>query len=193
MIRHRVKTAPSVEPVSLSEMRAQLGITQATDTSRDTIISARIKSAREMVEFYTRSYIINQTIVGYAEKFDGAMPLKGPVSSIVSVKYTDTSGTQQTIDPANYELDFVAGVLVPAHAYSWPYVRERPNSVQIEYIAGYGAASATVPESIRDAIKFIVGQWEVFQGTIEGGIRPLTIPNAAMQLLLPHVDYREFF
>jgi len=32
MIRHRVKTQPSVEPVSLSEMRAQLGITQASDT-----------------------------------------------------------------------------------------------------------------------------------------------------------------
>jgi len=193
MIRHRVKTQPSVEPVSLSEMRAQLGITQASDTSRDTIISARIRAAREMVEYYTRSYIINQTVVGYADKFDDVMPLKGRVSSIVSVKYLDTSGIQQTINAANYELDHIAGVLLPAYAYSWPYVRERPNAVQIEYIAGYGAKSEEVPEAIRDAIKFIVGQWEVFQGTIEGGIRPLTIPHAAMQLLLPHTDYREFF
>jgi uncharacterized phiE125 gp8 family phage protein len=56
-----------------------------------------------------------------------------------------------------------------------------------------GATASLVPESIKDAIKFIVGQWEVFQNSIEGVVRPFTIPNAAKQLLDNYVDMREYF
>jgi hypothetical protein len=47
-----------------------------------------------------------------------------------------------------------------------------------------------VPQILREAIKFIVGQWENYQATIEGGLRPMTIPAAAWQHMQPKVDYR---
>ena len=69
MMLHRIFTEPEVEPVSLAEMRQHLGITQATDTSRDEILTARIKSARIWCENSTRKQFIYQTWTGFYVNF----------------------------------------------------------------------------------------------------------------------------
>jgi uncharacterized phiE125 gp8 family phage protein len=195
---HRTTVQPATEPVTLAEMRQHLGISDATDTSRDAVISARITSARLWAEDYTRKRFITQTVTAYGTDFPFTpetgykVELKGPLQSVTSVKYLDTNGTQQTLSSILYIVDLVNPGLVPAYAVSWPVVRAQPNAVEIAYIAGYGNAAA-VPEPIKDAIRFIIGQWEVFQNSIEGVVRPFTIPNAAKQLLDNYVDYREWF
>ena len=198
-MQHVLKTAPAAEPVSLAEMRVHLGITQADDTTRDSIITGRIISARQWCENYTSIAFITQTWTAYADKFPCRQQTGGyrirlrlPLQSVTSVKYLDQSGVQQTLDPALYFVDTVTGCLMPAYGQGWPSVRVQANSVQVEYVSGYGIASA-VPESIKDAIRFIVGQWEMFQSSIEGVMRPFTIPNAAKQLLDSYVDMREQF
>jgi len=197
-MNHLLKTPPTAEPVMLAEMRSHLGITQAADTTRDNIITGRIISARQQSEYFTRLGFITQTWTGYAVDFAynpatcHRIRLKVPLVSITSVKYLDENGAQQTLDPSKYLVDLVTGCIVPAYNESWPTVRAQLNSVQVEYVIGYGNAAA-VPESIKDAIRFIVGQWEVFQSSIEGVLRPLTIPNAAKELLAPYVDCREIF
>ncbi|MDD4906657.1 MAG: hypothetical protein PHD39_10930 [Methylobacter tundripaludum] len=197
-MNHKIKTPPATEPITLAEMRAHIGIIQATDTSRDTIITGRIISAREMAEEYTRRAFITQTWTGYAVDFpyrphcDHRIDLKAPLISVTTVKYLDTDGVQQTLDPSKYLVDTVTSCIVPAYGESWPEVQAVLNSVQVEYISGYGAASA-VPESIKDAIRFIVSQWEVFQSSIEGIMRPFTMPNAAKELLNGKIDMREYF
>jgi hypothetical protein len=87
---------------------------------------------------------------------------------------------------------------LPAYGLAWPDNRIEPNAVQIDYLCGYGEPGCTaaesvaaVPEPIKDAIRFIVGQWEQFQSSIEGVVRPFTIPNAAKQLLEPYIDDRD--
>ncbi|MGZ8927132.1 MAG: head-tail connector protein [Methylobacter sp.] len=197
-MNHLIKTPPATEPITLAEMRSHLGITQAADTSRDTIITGRIISARQWAEHYTRTAYITQTWTGYAVYFPYNLAtihrinLKAPLLSVTSVKYLDETGVQQTLAPSLYLVDLVTACIVPAYNQSWPTVSEQLNSVQVEYVSGYGAASA-VPESIKDAVRFIVGQWEVFQSSIEGVMRPFTIPNAAKQLLDDYVDMREYF
>lgn len=202
---HAIKTQPVAEPVTLAEMRGHLGISQAEDTARDSIITGRIISARQWSENYTRTAYITQTWTGYAADFPcrhglkathepahNKIALKMPLQSVTHVKFLDTDGVQQTLDSSLYQVDPVTGCVVPAHGQTWPSVRVQLNAVQVEYICGYGTADA-VPESIKDAIRFIVGQWEVFQSSIEGVVRPFTIPNAAKQLLDNYIDMREFF
>jgi uncharacterized phiE125 gp8 family phage protein len=197
-MKHVVTTAPASEPVTLAEMRAHLGITEATETARDTIITGRIKTARTWAEEFTRRPFITQTITGYDRDWpcdaehSYYIRLKMPFASVTSVKYDDTDGVQQTLDTDLYTVDTVEGCIVPAYGESWPDAREHNNSIQVVYVAGYGAASA-VPEPIKEAIKFIVGQWEAFQSSIEGNLRPFTIPYAAEQLLKPYIDMREYF
>ena len=190
---HVVTTPPAVEPVSLAEMRSHLGIGQSSDTSRDAIIAGRITTARTMAESYTGQALITKTVTGYSNVFEDVICLLSPAKSITSINYIDTDGNSQTLDPAAYELDPITSIVVPAYGAIWPEAREKVNSVQVVYVAGYGNTAESVPAPILDAIKFMVGQWEQFQNTIEGGIRPLTIPNAAKELLAPYKDFREIY
>lgn len=187
----KIKIHPTQEPVSLSEARYQAGITDASETSRDDIISSRITSARRWAEQYTRTAFINQTWVYYSNRFEECILLKSELQSIVSVKYTDTDGAQQTLDPSNYYANLIESRIQEAYGKVWPTVRNFPNSVEIEFVCGFGT-EANVPEEIKDAIKFIVGHWENYQSGIEG-LRISTIPYAVEQLLKPHKDYRNLF
>lgn len=191
---HKLITPPEIEPVTLAEMRAHLGIFQADDTSRDGVIKGRIISARQWAETYTRIAFIKQTWTGYAVDFPrDRVGLKLPLLSVNSIKYRGSNNQLQTLDPAYYAADLDQGGIIPAYNTQWPAVLPFLNSVQVEYSSGFGEDAEDVPESIKEAIKFIVGQWEVFQSSIEGVMRPFTIPNAARQLLDSYVDMREWF
>ncbi len=195
---HKIKIQPTSDPVSLDEMRLHLGIMQFSDNSRDSIISGRIASALQWAEHYTRTAFMQQTLTGYDHTFPydlqtgHAISLKSPLLSVVSVKYIDQNGLDTTLDPSLYLVDLVTSVIVPAWGKNWPVARDQLNSVRVEYSSGFATADQ-VPESIKDAIRFIVGQWEVFQNSMEGVMRPFTIPNAAKQLLDNYVDMREYF
>ena len=204
---HLKKVEPITEPVTLEEMRLHLGITRADDTSRDFIISNRITSARQWAEDYTNRSFITQTYGAYDDDFPGVpkftvagitapvnreIRLRVKLQSITSIKYLDSNGFLQTLSPTKYLVDSVQGRVVPSYGNDWPAVRSQPNAVEIEYLCGYGDATA-VPEAIKDAIRFTIGQWEVFQSSMEGIMRPFTIPNAAKQLLDNYIDLRDAF
>jgi hypothetical protein len=67
-----------------------------------------------------------------------------PVQQIVSIKYIDGDGVEQTVDPDDYQVD-LRGFLCrirPAYGKSWPFARWRMNAVSILFTAGYGDAVA---------------------------------------------------
>ena len=206
-MNHINTTPPATEPISLAEMRLHLGINRTDDTSRDFIMTGRITSARQWCEAYTRTAYITQTWKAYSDQFPGStnsnsitfpnyqfggrIALKMPLTSVTSIKYLDNNGVQ-TLNPSQYVVDLVTGYVVPAYGLYWPSARQIINSVQIDYVCGYSTDSA-VPEGIKDAIRFIVGQWEGFQSSMEGVMRPFTIPYAAKQLLDFYIDRRDYF
>ena len=207
-MHHKIKVQPAVEPVTLAEIRGHLGVSQANDVARDSIITGRIISARQMCEAYTRRQFITQTWGGYTDIFPGQpalaiaaiiapvkrnFTLRGDLQSINYIKYLDQYAVLQTLPANNYLVDTITGTVHPAFNVDWPTVQQQPNAVEIEYVCGYGSTAAAVPESIKDAIRFIVAQWEAFQGSIEGVVRPFTMPNAAKELLNPYVDNRGIF
>jgi uncharacterized phiE125 gp8 family phage protein len=187
-----LKTHPAEEPVTLDEIRQQMGIRDPDDTARDAIITARITSARRWAEQHCRRAFVTQTWTLYADAFADTFDLMADLQSISSVKYRDNDGILQTLDAGQYLADTVNSRLYPAYGVSWPGTREQYNAVQIEHISGYGAASF-VPMDIKEAILFIVGHWENYQASIEGVVRVSTIPYAVTQLLSPYVDLRNSF
>lgn len=195
----KIKIHPATEPITLTEMRQHLGIAQAADTARDAIISKRITAARIWVEKQTRISIITQTWGKYGAEFptgdwfnSSTIQLRSPLQSVAYVKYLDISGTVQTLSPSLYLVDLITNSIVPAYNTSWPVGRIQLNAIDIEYVCGYDTAN-NVPETIKEAIRFIIGQWELFQSSIEGVMRPFTIPYAAEQLIKPEIDMREYF
>ncbi len=188
----KIKKQPTLEPVELAEMRSMLGITQTDDTERDAIILSRISSARKLCEINTRERFITQTWIKYVDCFYNRIRLLRPLQSITSVKYIDTDGIQQTLDPSNYKVNIVDGYLELGYGKSWPSARIESNAIEIEYICGYGNA-ADVPAPIKDAIKFWAAQWENYQGGIEGSVVVKTMPYAVKEILLDFKDFREHF
>ena len=187
----RIKTEPTAEPVSVDEFRAQNGIRES-NISRNAVISNRITAARKWVESYCNIAIITQTWTLYSDELRDVFDLKGLLQSVSSVKYIDTNGIQQTLASDQYYVDLVNSRLHKAYNVNYPDVRGFINSVEIEFICGYGLA-ASVPNDIKEAIMFIVGHWENYQSNIEGAVRVQTIPYAVMQLLDPYIDYRKAF
>lgn len=193
-----VTVPPVIEPVTVAEIREFMGIGNTGDVTRDPVIKYRIKAARLWCEAYTNRYFMQQTLTLHQSQFcecacdcnDCAIPLKLPVQSIVSVKYLDANGVDTTLANTEYAADAINACLVPAYGKSWPVARNQPSSVRIEYLVG-ASTRDLVDERIKEAIRFVVMQWERFQNVDAAtAVYPPDFPNVAKNLLSEFVDMR---
>ena len=161
---YTVVTPPSVEPVSLTEVKQHLRLTATGEegvyTAEDDKLNIFIQAAREQVEFITRRALNTQTWKIFIDRWPMSNELTlpfPPLISVTHVKYYETDDTENTFtdygvgtgDPGRIVLDY---------GYVWPSKTLRPlNPIEIQFVAGYGATSASVPESIRSAILMLVG------------------------------------
>lgn len=189
----KVISAPATEPVTLAEVKAQLGI-ETSDTVSDTVITRRITEAREWVENFTQRALITQTLEFVLDAFpDAEIEIPRPaIQSVVSVKYLDGSNVLQTVNSSSYEVDNYSSVrnfIRPSYGNEWPTnVLDAWNAVRVQYVAGYGAAAA-VPGPIRESIMLIVGHWMNFQPGVESGVTITRIPYAVEHLLAGYRTY----
>jgi uncharacterized phiE125 gp8 family phage protein len=194
-----VTVGPQTEPVTIPEAKAQLRI-NPSDTSYDAEISRFITTSRTWIERRYGISLITQSRQQRQDNFyetydryplDGIQSqryytrfpvriLNGPVQSITSVKYTDTNSVLQTLVPGT---DYAtAGLMAPvvgaqdiaiASIYpvnSWPTFKWIPESVQINYVAGFGDDQTYCPSPIRDSIirlvtYFFENRMDEFVGT----------------------------
>ena len=150
-------TAPSTYPVTLAEAKLHCRVDLADD---DTLIAALITAATEMAEQKTGRAIMTQTLELTLDAFPEAFELtRVPVQSVTSVKYYDTTGTQQTLSNTLYALDaaddFGFAHISPVYGGTWPTTRDQINAVAVRYVAGY-ADAASVPQSIKNWILLMV-------------------------------------
>lgn len=156
-------TAPALEPVTVAEQKLHSRIDTDAD---DTLLTAMITAARQALETETNRQFITATYTYTLEGFPGsygAILLPRPaLQSVTTVKYYDSTGTQQTLSSANYQVDTSSepGRVAPAPLLSWPSVQaDRYNAVEIVYTAGYGSSAGNVPQELRQAIMLLVSHW----------------------------------
>lgn len=148
-------TKPSVEPVTLAEAKLNARI---DGTEFDSLIPGLIASARETCEQQLSRALLEQTWELALDAFpDDAIQLNRPrVMSIVSVKYIDTAGVEQTLSSSLYTLDAdtLPGYVLPAYGTEWPSTRDgTANAVRVRFTCGYGTTASSVPESVKRWIK----------------------------------------
>lgn len=167
---------PAELPVSLEEMKAHLNI---DFSDKDATIRSQIAAATAYLDAYNG--ILGQALISQTWKQSyGAFPSGSfchdhngltqgvlrlplhPIISITSIKSTDTSGVEQTLDPAQYQLleDVLGFFVAPASSgfTGWPSTQWQPDAVRATFVAGYGAAAA-VPETIKQIIRMLVANW----------------------------------
>lgn len=155
----KVTTAPSVEPVTVAEAKTQLRI---DGSSEDTLIGNYITVARQTLEVLMRRAFITQTITLKYDSFPTEILLpRPPAIAVTSIQYVDTDGATQTWSSSEYTVDsqIEPASIVPAYDEDYPNTRAEPNAVTVVYTAGYGTSTTDVPESIRLAIRLLVGSY----------------------------------
>lgn len=180
----RLVEAPTGYPVTTIQAKNYCGASGDID---DTQITAMVAAACKYWQEYTGHQLLEAT---YEQKWDGfpgefrlgmAPLLDWSAASVESVKYYDVNGTLQTVAASNYWVSPGARPprIVLADGATWPDVQAgRPESVIVQYIAGYGSA-AEIDEGITRAIMLLVNHWYKRRDLVvaEGGI-PKSIPHS---------------
>jgi len=148
----KVKTAPALEPVTVSELKTFLSLDAST---YDTMLSGYITACRQAIETYTGRTLITTSYQLMFDSFPDIIELaRPPVQSITSITYVDTDGVTQTLSSSLYRTDLISlfGRIEPAYGESWPSIRNVSNAVTVEFKCGYGDAAASVPDALKVAI-----------------------------------------
>ncbi len=200
-------TAPSSGDPVVTSTEAKLYARQ-DETADDTLFTGLIAAATKLAEKWTRRFFVTQTWKYFIDCFPGnsiypaflrvpmAIPApdytndqilipRPPLLSITHIKYYDTSGTQQTLSSANYQVDVASepGRIIPSYGNTWPATRyPYLNAVEIQFVAGYGAASA-VPDDIKTAIKLLINHWYDIRLPVEMAVQAREIPMSVGMIL----------
>jgi len=154
-------TAPTVEPVTLAEMKT---FARIDGTTEDDLITGFISGIRRQMETYLRRALIEQSW-GVQMNFWPSEVIKlpmPPLISITSVETIDEDDTATTYASSNYYAHTNAepGELILKQSVTAPFNTDRwYGGYKITYKAGYGTAPSDVPQMIRDGIKLWVAQF----------------------------------
>ena len=174
---HAIVTLPIVEPVTAAELRAHLAETETALPDADA--NDLIATAREMIEETTGLAMISQTWrmvldawpSQRAEWWDGVRQgaiadINGapdyvylpryPLASIDAVTVYDEASTAASVVVADtFDVDTYQkpGRMVLRSGATWPIALRGSNAIDVDYIAGFGSTAASVPPTLRRAVK----------------------------------------
>ena len=182
-------TAPTTEPLSLTEAKAQLRLDSDAD---DRLIQLLITAAREWVEGQTKRALVSQV---WDQTMDGNWPWKhggprielekNPVISIGSITYATGASPNPTLAASQYTsvTRNHGSYIVPAYGITWPTVRSVPEAVTVRFTAGY----TTVPKPLVHAIAMLVTHWYENREVIETQARQINmVPYSVEALISPY-------
>lgn len=182
----KLVTAPVAEPLTAAECKARIGLGSEVD---DATVNAWIKAERQKLDGATGwlgRALITQTWDLILDAFpcewwadhrwqrEIILPLP-PLQQVVSVKYLDGSGVEQTWDSTLYRvIQDEPAKLLPIEGQVWPSTLWGQGSVTIRFRCGYGDNGGDVPEAIRDALAQRVAARRGLYG-INPGVRSETV------------------
>lgn len=154
--------APATPAVDLTELKNHLRVTSADE---DSLVDLYAYAATQLFEIKTRQRLINRSfrldLPGFPSSIDPCgieLPLT-PVSAITHVKYYDTAGVLRTWTSSEYILDVTSHlprvVVAPTYVYPSTQAENRPNAVQVTFVAGYGTAVSSVPQGMRMGVFYL--------------------------------------
>ena len=165
----RVSSAPSAEPLALSDVKAYLRV---SGSGEDTLISTMIQAAREFCEEFTGRALITQTLTltldatneiddplfegtrtgPYINFYKDFITLPKPrVQSVTTVKTFADDDSATTFASSKYFVDTSRDParVVLRTGETWPTALRVANAIEVVYIAGYGNAGTDVPAPLR--------------------------------------------
>ena len=171
---------PSELAVTLVTAKLHLRVDHTTD---DTLITTLITVAKKMVEHYTNRVLISTTYNMYLPALYSQIAIpKAPVTALSSIKYYDSTNTQQTLSSSYYDVDLNAEfpIIKTAYNYTYPNTYDRAQAVDVQFIAGW--TQATIPQPLAQAILLIIGHLYENRQNVVVGRQVNELPQGAEML-----------
>jgi uncharacterized phiE125 gp8 family phage protein len=195
-------SGPPTEPLALQEVKDHLRVTETAD---DGLITTLITAARQHVDGkdgWLGRALITQTWDMKIDRFPAwcdssldawrravaiRVPLP-PLQSVTSVKYLDTAGAEQTLDPSKYvvHVSEEPGLIAPAFGQTWPTTRDQLEAVTVRFVAGYGASADAVPATLKLGLKALVAHFYENPEPVISGTISEKLPMHVDALLAPY-------
>jgi uncharacterized phiE125 gp8 family phage protein len=191
---------PPAPLLTASEVRARLGISDDDAVLSPLIhaVCAQIEPPNGWVGVAFGLQTLEQRSEWFADFWGGSYARLRfpPLRTVASVKYVNTAGVEQTLDPASYEALTATGRVVLAYGGAWPSVRSGIEAVRIRYTAGYDhddpqldAAKSAVALAVRNLRSLSARDLAISAETVPGvGSRNYIVSQAASQVISSAVD-----
>lgn len=171
-----VLVAPTTEPITLDEAKAQLRL-DSDFTLDDVEISEMIKAARARVEKYCNRFFTTQTIKIVFYGSIGRL-IKLPYSDLSAVSaltYVDTDGNDTAIDGADYSFSSDLSALFPVSSFpsdGIAYTVTAVTSAPIEYEGVKGAIKMIVSDLYENRDEHVIGGTIQINSAVESMLYP---------------------
>jgi uncharacterized phiE125 gp8 family phage protein len=168
-----------------------------TNTTEDPELRRLIRAARAACENECKAAFIETVFdwkfnkndeCGAYKPFDSLQFPKHPVTEIISMIGRNVNGSSFVIDSPEYEtLVTDSGSFIrPLLGKAWPATGSYYDSFKICFKAGYGTTAEAVPDPIRHAILFTLGDLYQHRETVVVGNNFSQLPIGAKTLLNPY-------
>ena len=181
-MRFEQTTFPTAtDVVSLSSAKDHLRVSTSED---DALITALITAAQDLVQKYTGTFLQRTSGPFYSDYFIDFMDLHaGPLLTVSSVKYTNTSDASITVSSNDYQVD---GKGYPARLRMTTIptdVKDVLNAVEVATVSGYDTDDR--PQALVSAMLLIIGHlYENRQDVTR--FKQFEIPMASKYLMEPY-------
>lgn len=175
---------PAAEPVTLAEAKAHLRV---DGNDEDALIAALVTVAREHIERETARVLINRPYRLCLDDWpaDGVIRIgRGPVREVTGVTVYDGEGNATAVSLTDHLLD---GEARPARLW----LRDPPapgralNGIEIDFVAGFGASGADVPDTLKRAMLLHVAAMFAVRGAVPLEAQPAAMPPGYDRLIAP--------
>lgn len=200
----QVTTAPTVEPLTLQEVKEYLRVEDSTD---ERVVRPFIESVRRIAEEHLGRALMPQTLTLHVDAFNDLYdPLwegmrtgaylnyyknyvtlpRAPVTSVTSLSTFNDSDTETTMSSSKYYVDSIRepARIVLRQGETFPTALRVANAIKVVYVAGYTSAYA-VPEPIRMGMLQHIAYLYEHRGDMYEAASPL--PPAIRTLYSPYV------
>jgi uncharacterized phiE125 gp8 family phage protein len=177
MIITKPSYTSGTDVVSLADMKLFLRV---DGSDEDDTITALLDAAVAHISDYTnRHFTADSTTKFYLGRWRNASLAFGPVTRVVSVKYDDTSGAQQTLATSKWYTEKLTDNTTRISFHDTPDLEDY-NASPVEIECNCGAAESP---QIKVATKLLVAHWFENRRAVITGASANTVPLSVHSLL----------
>lgn len=156
-----VQTAPAAAILTTALAKEWLRIDHS---SEDTLVDTLVSAVRNDIENYCETTLITTVYDLKLDYWPGCRVIylpRGPVQSVTSITYLDSSGASQTWASSNYvtDLGHASPRIGLADGVSYPTIDNRIAAITVRYTAGYGDAASDIPDALLAAARLMIADY----------------------------------